>query len=327
MRNEPLISVIIYVKDSAERLKKCLETLSLQIYKNIEIICIDSGLNRQNIGILDTYKIKFNQFEVLYKTGLSAGQAWNEGLKTAKGNYIQFVNSDCWFLLDLYKVFADTAVNKAPDISIINSSLYKEDMIDIPYYELFDDEDLNKFSFNMIYSFNDIRHILTKNQRILNKIYKIDFLRNNNLSFAENNIYCEYLFNLQTLLKSSSVYINPETYMRHTEQIISDGAYTEKVFNIFDMITKMQEYLIAEKLLGKYVFDFFNFICNSLDKYYEYCPDDLKQEYFMTLKQFILSRFSSMPPEIQDNYRKIDEVNCLITSDFEEYNSHHIIYQ
>jgi glycosyltransferase involved in cell wall biosynthesis len=320
VHNEPLISIVIYIRKPAGGLKKCLETLRLQMYKNIEIICVDTAPSEEHTAILNTYKECFDCFKIVHSVDSNSGEAWNNGLKIAQGKYIQFINSDCRFLLDMYKVFADASADKEPDISIINSALHKEDIIDIPFYELFDDEDLTKISDDMIYTCEDIHHILTKNTRVLNKIYKKEFLGNNNLSFAENNIYCEYLFNIQSLLKSSSVYINPEVYIRNTEQYITDGAYTEKVFDIFEIITKMQEYLILENLLRGFVFDFFNFICNSLDKYYQYCPDNLKREYFEKQKWFILSRFNSMPQEIQNNYRKIDEVNFLITSDFEEYN-------
>ncbi len=319
MHNEPLISVVIYVKKSTEGLKKCLDTIMLQLYKNIEIICVCKELSAENTALLQTYKLKFDRFEILNHTYINSGQAWNEGLKIANGKYVHFINSDCWLLLDMYKVFAKEAANKNADINIFNSALYREDIIDIPFYELFDDEDLTKTSEDKIYSYKDIHHIMVKNQRVLNKIYKKEFLENNNFSFWENNNFCEYLFNIQTLVKSSSIYINPEAYMRNREQNIANG--TEKVFDIFDLITTMQEYLISENLLREYVFGFYNFICNSLNEYYQYCPNDLKREYFEKLKIFILSRFNSMPQEIQNRYLKIDEVNFLITSNFEEYDN------
>ena len=291
------------------------------MYKNIEIICIDAGVSNENTAILYSFKPKFDRFKILEFVGASSGKAWNEGLKTAQGEYVHFINSDCWFLLDMYKVFVNEAINKNADINNFNSALYKEDIIDIPFYEHFDDEDLMKISEDMIYSYKDIKHLLTKNLRVLNKIYKKEFLEQNNFSFLENNSYCEYLYNIQTFAKSSSIYINPEAYMRNREQNITEGAYTKKVFDIFDMITTMQEYLISENLLREYVFDFYNFICNSLNEYYPYCPNDLKREYFDKLKMYILSRFNSMPQEVQNNYRKIEEVNFLITSNFEEYDS------
>lgn len=320
MHKEPLISVIIYVKDTSGALKKCLDTLLLQIYNNIEIICVYAENSVDKTALLQEYKQKFNILEIFNFPGVNSGRAWNEGLKQAKGDYVHFVNSDCWFMLDLYKVFAGTAAEKVPDISVINAALYKGDIIDIPCYELFDDEDLTKINDDMLYSYKDINHIMTKNLRVFNKIYKKEFLEKKNLSFLESNVYCEYLFNAQAFLNSSSVYINPEVYMRYTEQNVTEGAYTEKVFDIFDMITKTEEYLVSENLLKDYAFDFFNFICNSVDGYYRYCPNDLKRKYFDILRMFVLSRFNSMPPQIQDGYRKIKEVNFLITSDFEDYN-------
>lgn len=320
MHNEPLISVIIYVKKTTEGLKKCLDTLFFQLYKNIEIICIDTGLSPENTALLYTYQTKFDKFKIFHSFNSNSAQAWNEGLKTAQGEYVHFVNSDCWFLLDLYKVFVSEAVQKNADVNIINSALYNGKIIDIPFYELFDDEDLIKTSDDMVYSYKDIRHIITKNIRVLNKIYKKEFLENNNISFLESNHYCEYLFNIQTLIKSSSVYINPEAYMRNREQYIVEDT-TDKVFDIFEILSLIERFLISEDIFKYYLFDVFNFICNSLNSYYKYCPESLKREYFERLRIFVLNRLNTMPPEIQNNFKKIADVNFIVTSTFEEYNN------
>ena len=78
MQKKPLISVIIYVKDTSEVLKKCLDTLLFQIYNNIEIICVCSEYSVKNNSLLEEYKQKFNRFEILCFPDVNSGKAWNE---------------------------------------------------------------------------------------------------------------------------------------------------------------------------------------------------------------------------------------------------------
>jgi len=41
MKNKPLVSVVIPTYNSEKTLKKCLESIKRQTYKNIEIIVVD----------------------------------------------------------------------------------------------------------------------------------------------------------------------------------------------------------------------------------------------------------------------------------------------
>ena len=220
MHNEPLISVVVNVYDSVPKLKKCLDTLMLQMYGNVEIICIDNGLSGMVTGVLYTYKSKDNRFEIVHTYKSNSSTAWNIGLRQAKGEYIHFINSNCWTLLDLYKVFADSVQKSDFDIYMFNASLYSEKFIDIPFYEFFDDEEIKSVSENNLYTYKDINHILIKNQRVLNKIYKKEFLERECIFFDENNIYGEYLFNFQSFIKSNLIYINSEAYIRSSKILV-----------------------------------------------------------------------------------------------------------
>ena len=51
-----MISIIVPVYNSELYLKKCLDSIISQTYKNIEIICIDDNSSDDSLRILQEYK-------------------------------------------------------------------------------------------------------------------------------------------------------------------------------------------------------------------------------------------------------------------------------
>jgi len=105
---DDLISIVIPVYNVEQYLKKCIESIINQTYKNIEIILVH-GISADNCGkICDEYKAMDNRIKVIHKenTGLSDNR--NKGIDIATGKYITFVDSDDYVKKDyieyLYKL-------------------------------------------------------------------------------------------------------------------------------------------------------------------------------------------------------------------------------
>ena len=90
------VSVIIPVYNTAQFLPQCLDSISNQTLKEIEIICINDGSTDNSLEILNTYAQKDKRIIVLNQNNQRQGAARNKGLKIAKGEYVQFVDSDDW---------------------------------------------------------------------------------------------------------------------------------------------------------------------------------------------------------------------------------------
>ncbi len=89
-----LVSVIIVTKNHSKYLKKCLQSLLNQTYKNIEIVVIDhdsADNTAEIVGSFKTNKIKY----VLYKKNNGIADVRNFGIKNAQGEYIFFTDADC----------------------------------------------------------------------------------------------------------------------------------------------------------------------------------------------------------------------------------------
>lgn len=97
---DPLISVIIPVYNVEQYLRKCLESIINQTYKNLEIILIDDGSTDNSGKICDEYAKKDTRIQTIHKKNGGLSDARNCGLKKSTGDYIVFVDSDDWMDFD-----------------------------------------------------------------------------------------------------------------------------------------------------------------------------------------------------------------------------------
>jgi glycosyltransferase involved in cell wall biosynthesis len=92
----PLVSVIVPVYNVEPYVRKCVDSILAQSYKNLEIILVDDG-SPDNCGkICDEYAANNPNIIVLHKENGGLSDARNAGLDIAKGEFICFVDSDDW---------------------------------------------------------------------------------------------------------------------------------------------------------------------------------------------------------------------------------------
>lgn len=89
-----LISVIVPVYNAEKYLKKCVESIRNQTYKNFELILIDDGSTDATREICDLFEAADARVFVVHVKNGGAGKARNIGLSYARGKYISFVDSD-----------------------------------------------------------------------------------------------------------------------------------------------------------------------------------------------------------------------------------------
>ena len=119
-----LISVIIPVYNVEKYIKKCLNSVINQTYKNLEIILVDDGSTDNSREICDNYARQDNRIKVIHKKNGGLSSARNEALKIATGFYIGFVDSDDYIEPDMYQVLYNLIKKNNADISMV--SFYEE---------------------------------------------------------------------------------------------------------------------------------------------------------------------------------------------------------
>lgn len=88
------ISIIVPVYKVEKYIKKCIDSLLHQTYKNIEIILVDDGSTDNCPQICDEYAKMYENIIVYHKENGGLSSARNYGVQMATADWIVFVDSD-----------------------------------------------------------------------------------------------------------------------------------------------------------------------------------------------------------------------------------------
>ena len=159
-----LISIIIPVFNVAEYLDRCLNTVTSQTYKNLEIILIDDGSADDSGKICDIWGEKDNRIKVFHTVNKGVAAARNYAISIAKGDYIGFVDPDDYVNVDMFEILLNAADRFAADIVICGFEEVKSEVHrtkQVPYtryyardealHELIKDEDIQSYVWNKLF--------------------------------------------------------------------------------------------------------------------------------------------------------------------------------
>lgn len=90
------VSVIVPVYRALQWLACCVQSITGQTYKNLEIILVDDGSPDDCPMICDEWAKKDSRIRVLHKENGGLMAAWMDGVKASTGDYVCFVDSDDW---------------------------------------------------------------------------------------------------------------------------------------------------------------------------------------------------------------------------------------
>lgn len=114
---QPLVSVIVPVYNVEACLARCLDSLSRQSLREIEIVLVDDASPDQCGAICEEYAANDSRFKVIHhpeNRGLSVAR--NTGIANASGEYLMFVDSDDYVHEDFCKLPYECAVQYQADL-------------------------------------------------------------------------------------------------------------------------------------------------------------------------------------------------------------------
>lgn len=193
---DKLISVIVPVYNIEKYLRRSINSIINQTYKNLEIILVDDGSTDQSGKICDEYANIDNRIKVIHKKNGGQASAINLGLDIAKGDYIGFSDPDDYINKNFYKNLYILAEKYNTDITECSMIKVKEEEdIEKVYIEEFEVDKNEKVElFDGIgglrklfgEDFADYLETIVK----VNKIYKKEVFKN--IRFSEVRIYEEW---------------------------------------------------------------------------------------------------------------------------------------
>ena len=96
------VSIIVPVYRVAAYLNRCVESLTRQTLREIEIILVDDGSPDECPAMCDAWAEKDARIRVIHQENQGLGFARNSGLAQARGEFIGFVDSDDYVQPDMF---------------------------------------------------------------------------------------------------------------------------------------------------------------------------------------------------------------------------------
>ena len=111
------ISVIVPVYNIEYYVKKAIESIQQQTYRNVEIILIDDGSTDGSGEILDFFADRDSRVSVIHKCNGGVTEARLKGIEVAVGDWIGFVDGDDYIEPSMYETLMNKALQYHADIS------------------------------------------------------------------------------------------------------------------------------------------------------------------------------------------------------------------
>ena len=251
----PKFSIVIPVYNVEKYIKRCLDSVFNQSFKDFEVIVVNDGTKDNSMDIVENYDVK-----IITQKNQGLSVARNTGVKKAKGEYIIFLDSDDYIEKDLLK-----NINKSLDNN--------PDLVRFQIQEVFEDSDtVNVYNEEVFSGYNGVEAF----EKICSYHYvenawayaiRRDYYNHNKFQFAPGTIHEDFglipLIIIKADIVNSISYVG-YNYVQRSGSIMSQKDYekTKKKVNDF-----YNHYLYLTKEIDKTNLDskmFKSFISNSL---------------------------------------------------------------
>lgn len=120
-----VFSIIVPVYNAEKHLRKCLDSIIAQTFKDFEVILIDDGSRDLSGTICDEYGERDARFHIFHQKNQGVGVARAIGLKMATGDYLVWIDADDYAELDLLNmVHEKLSATQADIINIGHKAIY-----------------------------------------------------------------------------------------------------------------------------------------------------------------------------------------------------------
>ena len=317
------VSVVMPIYNVEDYLKDSLYGLLNQSLEDIEIICVNDGSTDNSLEILNDFAQNDSRVKVIDQENTGAGIARNNGMKMAQGEYIHFIDADDIVTTDMLEKLYNNAISNDSDLVVFKVARFNDRTVNYkhPIFNLekvFPNVDFNNFSF----SHSDIKmNVLNYSFAPWTKFYKREFLEKNNLEFPDISSYNDVLIHVKSMLKASKISFVPEfLYFYRLDNANSITNDPTKHFNIFNVISSVEDFLIEEGFMDEYKNEFDLFKINQISRH---MVPPVTEEYFKVAKNEFLSIDVSNNPLIKKTDLEKYEVALSLSADerdkFEDY--------
>lgn len=267
-----MISVVIPVFNVEKYLRKCIDSVLNQSYKDYEIVLIDDGSTDDSGRICDEYA-KNEKIRVIHKENGGLADARNVGIDNSFGEYITFLDSDDYIKNDYLSTLYSIALETGSDVVISKFVNFYEKQ------EIIDNE-MSNFKYNLISKEECYRKMLLQDGIDVSataKLYSNHIF--NNIRFVKGQLYEDINIVDQIIETAGNIAVTDYAgyyYLQRTGSIMY-GSFSMARMSLIEATERLLK-LMKEKYPAnvdaakyRYIYCSFHLLGRSImdDEYYE----------------------------------------------------------
>ncbi len=185
------ISIIIPIYNGEKYIERCVESVLNQknFYRdNLDVLLLNDGSKDESLVIANKYQTRYpSVVRVVNQVNIGAAKTRNKGIALAAGLYLMLIDQDDYIDPDYCQTFYDAISSIKSDVvqggfKLVNrTGMVVKEQLPV-------ETDFGKFLAIPAWG----------------KIYRTDFLRDNDITFFDNNIGEDSVFTTKVILKSGS---------------------------------------------------------------------------------------------------------------------------
>lgn len=257
----PTVSIIVPVYNAEKTLKRCVNSIINQSYKDWELLLIDDGSTDDSSVICDEYEQKDNRIRAFHKQNEGVSSARNVGLDNAIGEWVTFIDSDDWIEKKMLNIS-----NIISNVDLICCYYIAEG-----WKEWVSDPYKNKiYKDNMMDEF--LTECLLKSVFIWGKFFKRNLIEkykmrfDTNLSYSEDTLfiysYICYIKSVQTFSDSfyhydkneSSLSKRCEDWQRYSDTLERELTVIDNLERIFQWKSEKAKNMTTLFFVNRYIY-------------------------------------------------------------------------
>lgn len=287
--DSPFVSVIIPVFNVCNYVAECIESITNQTLKNIEIICIDDGSTDNSLDIVRKYASIDSRIAIYSENNCGLSIARNLGIDVAKGKYTYFIDSDD--LIDknaLFELF-EKCENEKLDLVFFGGEVFADDTrFDKIVYKNKQNY-IKKGKYNKIYSGIDIFKLMLSNGDYAPSSCMIfaetKFYKKNNIKFIDTILHEDEAFTFEACLLAKRVCCINKLYYKRRYRYGSTMTVKktfENVYGYFKCYLFMIDFIMLNNIeFCKCIISHINNIINNAIFIYSNIDNSEKNNYIV----------------------------------------------
>jgi glycosyltransferase involved in cell wall biosynthesis len=243
----PAATIIVPIYNTEKYIRKCLESIMSQSFRDIEILCIDDNSSDHSVEIVESLQAQDLRIKLVrHQLNLGPGAARNTGIRLSTAPYVAFVDSDDYVSPLMMEKSYHYAAEGGDDIIIFGFDKVDESgtllSTYLPQEGYIDSEEppSNLFSFT--------------NPSVCNKLWKKSLFVENKIFFPDRQHYSDLATTPRLLFKARRVGLVREALYKYLKRLgsITNTHSAKHILDYIRTFDLLKEFLINEGVFEVY---------------------------------------------------------------------------